>query len=443
MQTAIIGAGAAGLAAAYDLARAGRAVTVFEAGEQVGGLAAGFKADGWDWYLEKFYHHWFANDDDILSFLNELGLGDGVHFFTPVTSLWHPQRVIPLDAPRSRSALISRALNVLSIRELPPAARLRFGAAGFYLTRLRSGLRLERTTAEAWSRRWVGQAAHDLIWKPMLIGKFGPLYDQVNMAWLWARIYKRTASLGTYQGGFQQALEDIAGQVQRAGAQLHLGVPVTRISPAAGGGLAIEAGAHGGHFDQALVTASPGLLNRITPDLPESYRAQLSGLKSMAAQCLIVALDRPLMADGTYWLNLPAASPDKAANPFPFLALVEHTNALPKAHYGGEHILYLGDYLAADHPYFTMNEDELAALYLPALRRVNPAFELSWVRRKWLFRAAYAQPVPVIDQSQHIPAIQTPLPGLFFASMSQVYPWDRGTNYAVEMGRRAARLMQG
>ncbi len=27
--------------------------------------------------------------------------------------------------------------------------------------------------------------------------------------------------------------------------------------------------------------------------------------------------------------------------------------------------------------------------------------------------------------------------------MSQVYPWDRGTNFAVEIGRRAARLMLG
>jgi len=28
--------------------------------------------------------------------------------------------------------------------------------------------------------------------------------------------------------------------------------------------------------------------------------------------------------------------------------------------------------------------------------------------------------------------------------MSQVYPWDRGTNFAVEMGRRVAReMMQG
>jgi hypothetical protein len=37
--------------------------------------------------------------------------------------------------------------------------------------------------------------------------------------------------------------------------------------------------------------------------------------------------------------------------------------------------------------------------------------------------------------------IRTPLPGLYLASMSQVYPWDRGTNYAVEMGRRTARML--
>jgi hypothetical protein len=37
--------------------------------------------------------------------------------------------------------------------------------------------------------------------------------------------------------------------------------------------------------------------------------------------------------------------------------------------------------------------------------------------------------------------LRTPLNGLYFASMSQVYPWDRGTNFAVEIGRRVARMV--
>ena len=79
--------------------------------------------------------------------------------------------------------------------------------------------------------------------------------------------------------------------------------------------------------------------------------------------------------------------------------------------------------------------------FLPTLVKFNPKFERSWVKKSWLFRTNYAQPVPLMDHSHNIPTIQTPVPGLYFASMSQVYPWDRGTNFAVEIGRRAARMM--
>ena len=43
MKFAIIGAGYGGLSAAYDLARAGHDVVVYEAADRAGGLAAGFK----------------------------------------------------------------------------------------------------------------------------------------------------------------------------------------------------------------------------------------------------------------------------------------------------------------------------------------------------------------------------------------------------------------
>jgi protoporphyrinogen oxidase len=102
----------------------------------------------------------------------------------------------------------------------------------------------------------------------------------------------------------------------------------------------------------------------------------------------------------------------------------------------------MGDYLEPGHEYFQLSKDEILDRFLPALKKFNPNFERDWVRESWLFRTAYAQPVPLVNHSQNIPAIETPLRGVYFASMSQVYPWDRGTNFAVEIGRRAARLMQ-
>ena len=88
LKIGIIGAGAAGLAAAWDFAHAGHQVTIFEAADRVGGLAAGFKDDNWDWTLEKFYHHWFANDHDILGLADEMGVRDKVIFPRPKTSYW-------------------------------------------------------------------------------------------------------------------------------------------------------------------------------------------------------------------------------------------------------------------------------------------------------------------------------------------------------------------
>ena len=96
MRIAIIGAGAAGLVAALDLAKAGHEVVVFEATAQVGGLAAGFSAEHWDWSLEKFYHHWFTSDRYILELATEMGVRDKVLFPRPITSVYYEGKFYPV-----------------------------------------------------------------------------------------------------------------------------------------------------------------------------------------------------------------------------------------------------------------------------------------------------------------------------------------------------------
>lgn len=441
MRIAIIGGGATGLAAAYDLARARHEVIIFEAEPTVGGLAAGFKDPAWDWTLEKFYHHWFYSDDDVLDFIAELGHADKVYFSSPTTSLWHDDEIIPLDSPFMGSGLLGRVVNILGLNAIPIFARLRLGAAGFIVSKIPNGIGFESQTANSWSERWVGKVAHNLLWRPMLIAKFGEYFDRVNMAWLWARLNKRTAKLGTYQGGFQAFLDDVTEAVRNQNVDIHLDTRVGALSRQVDGTFEISYGDKKLIVDHVLSTTSPRLLARLAPDLSDEYRAKLEALVSIGAMCMVLALDRQLMVDGTYWLNLPAQSPDKSQNAFPFLALVEHTNWLDREQYGGDYLVYLGDYLAPDHPNFRMSDDELAELYLPSLKRINPDFSSDWIRRRWVFRAPYAQPVPFLNHSEHIPDIRTSVDGLYFASMSQVYPWDRGTNYAVEMGRRVAAMM--
>jgi protoporphyrinogen oxidase len=188
-------------------------------------------------------------------------------------------------------------------------------------------------------------------------------------------------------------------------------------------------------YDKVLVTLSPEAMSRLVPSLPEKYLSGLRSMKSMGAVVMVLALKHQLSEEGYYWYNLP-----KSAG-YPFLALVEHTNYVGAEHFGGDHIVYMGDYLEPEHEFFRLSQEELLERFLPALKKFNPRFEWDWVKKSWLFRTAYAQPVPLVNHSQNIPDIKTPVEGVYFASMSQVYPWDRGTNFAVEIGRRAARVM--
>jgi protoporphyrinogen oxidase len=450
MRFAVVGAGAGGLSAAYDLARRGHQVTVYESDAQVGGLAAGFRDPRWDWSVERYYHHWFASDRSILGLIDELGWGDRVLFPWPRTAVYHHGRFHSLDAPLSDVAtrwrwldripaagLLARGVHLLRFPALGPVDKIRYGLAAMALLVSPRWQPFERTTAHAWLERWMGRRTYRLLWQPLLEGKFGPHYRDVNMAWFWARVKARTPRLGTFAGGFQAFLDALADEVRRRGAEIRLATPVERIGPRPGGGLQLATGAGAQDFDQCLVTTSPALLAKLAPELPGQYLAGLRSLRSMGAVVMVLALRRRLSEQGVYWHNLP-----KAAG-FPFLALVEHTNFLPPEHFGGEHIVYLGDYLDPDHEYFSLTHGELLERFLPSLPRFNPAFDRSWVRETWLFRTPYAQPIPPLNHSRAIPALRTPLPGLWLASMSQVYPWDRGTNFAVEIARRAVAEMLG
>ncbi len=424
MKAAVIGAGAGGLAAAYDLARAGHSVVVYEGAPSVGGLAAGFKAPDWDWTLEKFYHHWFQSDKAILGLIDELGWSEDVIFRRPYTVVYWNGEFAPFDSPATIVRFLAKRFSPLDV--------LRFGLVGLYLRLTPWWKPLERTTADAWMRRYCGDRVYEALWLPLLVGKFGEEnLGVVNMAWLWARLHSRTTRLGTFRGGFQAFMDRFAEVVRTQVAEIRLDTPVTGIKRE-DGVLHVQSAEAREDFDAVISTSSPALMARLAPDLPPEFTEKLLGLKSLGAVVLVLALDRQLT--DYYWHSLP-----KSAG-FPFLALVEHTNYMAPEHYGGDRLVYCGDYLPPTHEYFTLSKDELLERFLPALRRFNPAFDPSWVKDSWLWRTAYAQPVPPLNHSENIPPVRTPVPGLYFASMSQVYPWDRGTNYAVEIGRRAAQM---
>jgi protoporphyrinogen oxidase len=426
MKIAIIGAGYGGMAAAYDLRKAGHDVTIFESADYVGGLASGFKEPHWDSSVEKFYHHWFQSDSHMLGLIRELGLEDKVLFPRPLTVMYDRGKFYPFDS--ILKALLFPGLGW-------GLDKIRFGFVGLYLRLTNNWRALEQVTADEWMMKWAGKNVYEKMWKPLLIGKFGPYYKDVNMAWMWARIKARTTRLGTFEGGFQKFADLFAEKLRAMGVEIRLGTQVKfikreqdKLSIAVG---TVES------FDRVLVTTSPNLMAKLCPDLPENYLKGLLDLKSMGAVVMVLSLKHQLSEEGYYWYNLP-----KEAG-FPMLALVEHTNYVSPKNFGGDHIVYAGDYLELGHEYFSLSDEQLLEIYISAFQRINPKFTREWVNKMWVFKTNYAQPVPLLNHSVNISDVRTPIEGLYFASMSQVYPWDRGTNFAVEIGRRAARMILG
>jgi protoporphyrinogen oxidase len=427
-RVAVIGAGIGGLAAAYDLVKAGKEVAIYEAEDHVGGLAAGFKEESWDWSVERFYHHWFASDEHMLGLIDELGWFDKVLFPKPKTVVFFNGKFYPFDS--IPAALLYPGLGW-------GINKIRFGLVGVYLKLTKNWQALEKVTADTWMRKWAGNKVYESMWQPMMIGKFGDKYArQVNMAWLWARLHARTTRLGTFTGGFQAFADQLANTLRAMGVQIYLNTPISIIEKTDTGGVKISL--RGGStqvYDQALVTLSPGAMAKLAPGLPEDYLKGLLNLKSMGAVVMTLSLKQQLSPEGYYWYNIPKETG------YPFLSLVEHTNFVSSQHFGGDHLVYIGDYLEVDHEHFSLGKEELLDRFLPHLVKINPAFKPDWVKKSWLSKTPYAQPIPFVNHSVNIPTIQTPIHGLYFASMSQVYPWDRGTNFAVEIGRRTARIM--
>ncbi|PIU90166.1 MAG: oxidoreductase, partial [Anaerolineae bacterium CG06_land_8_20_14_3_00_57_67] len=402
-------------------------VTIYEAEDYVGGLASGFKEPGWDWWVEKYYHHWFASDRHMLGLIRELGWDDKLLFPRPYTVMYHEGKFYPFDSILKAILFPGLGWGV---------DKIRFGLVGLYLRLTNNWRPLEQFTVDAWMRKWAGDKVYELMWQPLVVGKFGErYYKQVTMAWMWARLKARTTRLGTFEGGFQNFADMFADRLREMGVEIRLQTPVTRIEREAGSSQVSVRSEVTEVYDQALVTLSPEAMTRLVPSLPEEYLHGLRSMKSMGAVVMVLALEHQLSEEGYYWYNLP-----KSAG-YPFLALVEHTNYVGAEHFGGDRIVYMGDYLEPEHEFFRLSQEELLERFLPALKKFNPKFERDWVRKAWLFRTGYAQPVPRVGHSQNIPPIATPVEGVYFASMSQVYPWDRGTNFAVEIGRRAARMM--
>ena len=424
MKIAIIGAGFTGLAAAFELSKKGHEVIVFEENSLPGGLAIGYKEKGWQWSLEKHYHHWFTNDKSILKLAKEINFE--VIIKRPKTSVFVKNKIFQLDSPTS----------VLSFPFLSIIERLRMSAVIGFLKVDPSWKPLEKFKASVILPKFMGRKAYEMIWEPLFVNKFGEFSGDISLAWFWARIKKRTPSLAYPKGGFLEFTKALAKEIKKNGGKIMYETTITEIMENGKTLVITQSKAKKEKqelFDKVIVTLPSFLFAKITPQLPKLYIKKLQQLKSLGATNLVLRLNKPFFADNTYWLNVC----DKKA---PVMAIVEHTNYMDRKYYNQESILYLGNYKSTNDSYFELTKEEMLKKFDPYLKKINPNYAKNLIDYQ-LFKTPFAQPIVPVNYSKIIPSFKTPLRNVLLSNIEQVYPWDRGTNYAVELGINVANLI--
>lgn len=432
-KVAVVGGGWTGLTTAYELAKDGYEVEIFEAGPVLGGLAAGFTLkDGTP--LERAYHFLYTTDKYMIGMAKKLGIEDKLHFYPSSIGAFYKGKMYPFTT----------AKDLLSFGPLTLIERLRTGLTGARLLFIKDWKPLTQITAYEWLCKWNGKRATDLIWKPLLVGKFDVYWDKITMAWLWTRIHVRQTSkqkgeqserLGYFDGGFQTMVTRWKEEFKKMGVKSHVNAKIEQFLDVNGKPALVFEGKTR-QYDAVLAALPSGVFAKLGenhPQMTKKYAKQLTGIDYLGAVVLVFTTKKPIT--DRYWHQIH----DEGA---PFLVLLSLDSLVGTEKTNGHHVYYIGDYTQNDSELMNLSEEEIRERWYEGAKKLFPDFDESQVEESYLFKFRNAQHIVGIGYEDNIPEMRTPLDGFYMANFSQIFPEDRGTNYAVRDGQRVADMIR-
>jgi protoporphyrinogen oxidase len=321
--------------------------------------------------------------------------------------------------------------------------RIRAGLVVMYLQKENRWKRFINISAFDWMLRVAGRQVTEVIWEPLLKGKFDKYYNKVSMAWLWARIHIRAQSreaggekLGYFDGGFQVLTDALVSELNKMGVEIKSNYMISSIGNNSDERVVVVAnnGAQS-EYDACIVTTPSHVFAKLiaSNDVVKSgYLRQLESINYLGAKILIFSSDQDLSP--YYWHNINDIS-------LPFLVFINHTKLIDKKQYNNKYIYYVATYLPVNHELFTLPDSELKTLWFTSLHTIFPKFNINQVSEDYCFTFANAQHIVDLDYENKIPKKRTPLKNVYLSNFSQIFPEDRGTNFAVRDGLEIAEML--
>jgi protoporphyrinogen oxidase len=419
----VLGAGAMGLAAAFQALSGGHQVTTLEAAPEAGGMAAHFDLAGLS--IERFYHFVCKADAPTFALLQELGIGDKMRWRPTSMGYFFAGRLYPWGDP----------VSLLRFPHLTPLEKLRYGLLMFVSAKRNRWDALEHVSAKQWIERWCGQSVYRKLWAPLFNLKFYQYADNISASWIWTRIRRVGRSrqslmqeeMGYIEGGSQTLVDALMRAILAKGGTVRLGVAASKIEVADGRVAAVLAGAERIRCDAVICTVPTPLVSALVPDLPAEQRAAYDAILNIGVVCVVVKLKRSVTPH--FWVNIV----DPA---IPVPGIIEFSNLRRPA--TGETVVYTPYYMPTGNSMWARPDAVFIAEVMATLRRINPAITDDDLIAAHVGRLRHAQPVCPPGFLSRMPPVQTAIAGLQIADTSSYYPEDRGIAESIRIGRAMA-----
>ncbi len=432
MKIIIIGSGLAGLSAGYKLCKSNE-ITIFEKDAEIGGMAASYcqEYNGKEYFIEKYYHHIFRSDSELIALIKELGLEKQMLWIKGTNAYFVDGKNYPMNTP----AEILR-FSPLSFTDL-----VKLGLLVLRIKTINDKTPYDRMRARDWIIAGAGRSVYENFFAPLMKSKFGDNAENVSAAWLIGRVKiradrgKEGEKLGYLRYGFNSLLEALSREITSNGGKILKNKEVTEIVI---NDNKVQGVITDGNFvicDAVISTVEPRVLDTLTKGKLENLRETLLSIRYQGTACALIGLEKRLMVDGNYWLNIKAD--------VPFGAVIEHTNFMLLEDYG-EHLVYITSYFQDEKDFrWIQKEEEVLDSYLRGLEKMFPGFSRADVHWAKLFRRMDTAPVYEQGYLQKVLPFAAGPSGLYLAGMfsSTNYP-ERSMNGSVKAGFEAANFLK-
>ncbi len=426
MRWAVVGGGMLGLTIALRLRQQGHSVTILEAAERLGGLAAPWSLGDVTW--DRHYHVTLLSDARLRALLRELDLEQEIEWRITKTGFFANGRLHPM----------SNAIEYLRLPALGLSDKLRLAATILHGARLRDWKPLERMPVEEWLVRLSGRSTFEKLWLPLLRAKLGESYRQTNAAFIWATIQRLYAArrsgmkremFGSVRGGYARVLDRFEAHLRALGVEIRLGAEVRRVGRSGSGIEIAPASGAGETWDGAVVTAPAPVAARVCAGLRPDETERLAGVRYQGIVCASILLPAPLA--GYYLTYVTDAD-------CPFTAIIEMTALVDPRSIGGKTLVYLPKYVSADDPFFSLPDADVEARFLGALERMLPGFRRDQVLAFRISRVKHVFAIPTIGYSDRVPRVETSVPGLHVVSAANIVNGTLNVNETIALAEETA-----